>query len=128
EDLTQGLEVLETLKKRATEVKAHGASQYNPGWHEALSLRSLLLVGEAVARAALMRQESRGAHTRLDYEGERDEWLKYNIVVRRGAYGDIEVEKLERPAAPEHLAQIAYATIEDLEAGKVGSAAKSEEK
>jgi succinate dehydrogenase / fumarate reductase flavoprotein subunit len=126
EDLTQGLEVLETLKKRAAAVKAHGASQYNPGWHEALSLRSLLLVGETVARAALMRQESRGAHTRLDYEGERDEWLRYNIVVRRGASGDIEVEKVERPAAPEHLAQIAYATIEDLEAGKVGAGAKKE--
>jgi succinate dehydrogenase / fumarate reductase flavoprotein subunit len=126
EDLTQGLEVLETLKKRAAAVKAHGASQYNPGWHEALSLRSLLLVGETVARAALMRQESRGAHTRLDYEGERDEWLRYNIVLRRGASGDIEVEKAERPAAPEHLAQIAYATIEDLEAGKVGAGAKKE--
>jgi succinate dehydrogenase / fumarate reductase flavoprotein subunit len=126
EDLTQGLEVLETLKKRAAAVKAHGASQYNPGWHEALSLRSLLLVGETVARAALMRQESRGAHTRLDYEGERDEWLRYNIVLRRGASGDIEVEKVERPAAPEHLAQIAYATIEDLEAGKVGAGAKKE--
>jgi succinate dehydrogenase / fumarate reductase flavoprotein subunit len=121
ENLLTGLEKLEGFKKRGAEVKAHGASQYNPGWHEALSIHSLLITSEAVARAALMRQESRGAHTRLDYEGERDEWLKYNIVVRKGAGGELEVEKIERPEAPAHLAAIANAKIEDLESGKVGS-------
>ena len=41
--------------------------QFNPGWHLALDLRNMLLVSECVARAALMRQESRGGHTRDDY-------------------------------------------------------------
>ena len=71
EELKRGIENIEKLKAEFANVKAPGASQYNPGWHEALGLRNLLITAEAVARAALQRQESRGAHTRLDYPGER---------------------------------------------------------
>ena len=114
EDLMKGLMELDALKAEAAGVKAHGASQYNPGWHEALDLHSLLITSEAVARAALMRQESRGAHTRLDYEGERDEWGRYNIVIARADHG-MRVEKVARPDPPETLAAIAFATLEELE-------------
>jgi succinate dehydrogenase / fumarate reductase, flavoprotein subunit len=79
-----------------------------------------LITAEAVARHALMRQESRGAHTRLDYEGERDEWLKVNIVTRKGKDGRMEIEKVQRQPPPVYLQQIANAKIEDLEGGKVG--------
>ena len=48
-------------------MKAPGAPQYNPGWHEALAMRSLLVTSEAVARCALMREESRGGHFRSDF-------------------------------------------------------------
>jgi len=119
-ELETAVEQLGVLKGRAKNLKAPGASQYNPGWHEALSVRSLLVVGEAVARAAHLREESRGAHTRLDFEGEREEWAKYNIVIRKGPSGEMHVEKVERPDPPEELAAIAYATIEDLEGGDVG--------
>jgi succinate dehydrogenase / fumarate reductase flavoprotein subunit len=117
EELTAGLRELERIKRDAAEVKAHPSSQYNAGWHEALDLRPLLVTAEAVTRAALLRQESRGAHTRLDYEGERDEWLGVNIVIRKGSGGDMEVEKVPRPEAPEELAKIAHATLEELEDG-----------
>jgi succinate dehydrogenase / fumarate reductase flavoprotein subunit len=120
-ELEEGIEKLKGLKTRVQNVKAHGASQYNPGWHEALSLKSLMIVSEAVARAAHLRQESRGAHTRIDFEGERDEWLKYNVVIKQGSAGELLVEKVERPDPPPHLAEIARAKIEDLESGKVGA-------
>jgi len=107
-------------------MKATGTSQYNPGWHEALSMRSLLISSEAVARSALIRQESRGAHTRIDYEGEREEWVKYNIVCRKGADGQMEVEKVQRPAPVKYLEEIANAKIEDLESGKVGADAPND--
>ncbi len=48
-------------------MSVEGNRQYNPGWHLALDLRNMLLVSEAVATAALERQESRGGHTRDDY-------------------------------------------------------------
>lgn len=119
EELKKAIFEVDRLKKEAANVKAPGASQYNPGWHEAIALSSLLTVSEAVSRAALMRQESRGAHTRLDYPGEREEWIKYNIVVRKGKDGNMEVEKIERPEPPADLKAIANAKIEDLESGKV---------
>jgi succinate dehydrogenase / fumarate reductase, flavoprotein subunit len=125
-ELERGLEELQALKQRALNVKANGASQYNPGWHEALSMSSLLITSEAVALAALMREESRGAHTRIDFENERPEWLKYNIVIRKGRDGQPQVEKVERRPPPDYLKQIAEANIDDLEAGKVGADAPEE--
>jgi succinate dehydrogenase / fumarate reductase flavoprotein subunit len=125
-ELVDGIGRLEALKARVKNVKANGSSQYNPGWHEALSMRSLMISAEAVARAALMRKESRGAHTRIDYEGERDEWLNYNIVCRAGKNGEMEVEKLERSEPTPYLKEIAHAKIEDLEAGTVGQNAPAD--
>ncbi|MDX1409748.1 MAG: hypothetical protein R3330_16480, partial [Saprospiraceae bacterium] len=115
-DLQEAIAELQLLKQEAAGVKAHGSSQYNPGWHEALSLSSLIVCSEAVAHAALMREESRGAHTRLDFEGERPEWGQYNIVVRKGADGKMQVEKMHRPDPDPDLARIARLTIDELEA------------
>ncbi|HET6278115.1 MAG TPA: fumarate reductase/succinate dehydrogenase flavoprotein subunit [Candidatus Polarisedimenticolia bacterium] len=114
EELKTALDDLVKLKEEAARVKAHGASQYNPGWHAALDLRSLLITAEAVARGALLRQESRGAHTRVDYPGEQEEWQKVNIVSRKGKDG-METRKVQRPDPPEELRKIAYATLEELE-------------
>jgi succinate dehydrogenase / fumarate reductase flavoprotein subunit len=125
-ELEDGIRRLEALKARVKNVKAAGASQYNPGWHEAISMSSLMVTSEAVARAALMREESRGAHTRLDFEGERDEWLGYNIVIRKGPSGEMQVEKVERPEPVAYLKEIANAKIEDLEAGKAGASAPND--
>jgi succinate dehydrogenase / fumarate reductase flavoprotein subunit len=121
DELKAGIDKLQPLKERAKNVKAHGASQYNPGWHQALSVRSMLITSEAVSRAALMREESRGGHTRLDFEGERDEWLKYRIIIKKGARGEMQVVKEEKPPAPQALSDIAHSKIEDLEAGRVGA-------
>jgi succinate dehydrogenase / fumarate reductase flavoprotein subunit len=120
EDLATGIAEIEKLKARVENVKAPGASQYNPGWHEALSMRSLMIVSEAVARAGRMREESRGAHYRLDHPKEKEECLLFNVVIRKGKDGAMEVEKVERPPGPPHLVEIAQAKIEDLESGKVG--------
>ena len=47
--------------------------------------RNLLIVSEAITRAALLRKESRGAQFREDFPNKDAEWGKYNIVVKRGA-------------------------------------------
>lgn len=114
DELKAALVDIERLKELAAQVKSPGASQYNPGWHEALDLRNLLITAEAVAQAALMREESRGGHTRLDYEGEREEWLKYNVVIRKGHDGMV-IEKVVRKAPAEELKSLAHAKIEELE-------------
>jgi len=115
EELKTALSELERIKKDAAKVKATGTSQYNPGWHEALSLQSLIISAEAVTRGALMREESRGAHTRSDFPGEGSEWLKYFIVSSRNNDGTMMTEKILRQEAPKELEEIANANIEDLE-------------
>ena len=123
DELETAVAELEQLKEEAKTMRAAGASQYNPGWHEALSMKSLLVTSEAVTRSALMREESRGAHTRLDHPGESAEWVKYNVIIKKGANG-MEVEKRLRPDGPPALVAIANAKIEDLESGKVGADVK----
>ena len=120
-ELETALGKLKELGAEADTVKAHATSQYNAGWHTALDLRNLLISSEAVTRAALTREESRGAHTREDFPGERDEWVKYNIYIKRGAGGEMVVEKRERKPGPPALVEIANSKIEDLESGKVGA-------
>ncbi len=115
--LERAIAELNKLKEKASRIQVSGASQYNPAWHEALSLRSMIVVAEAVVRAALVRQESRGAHTRLDFEGECDEWGKLNVVVRKKSDGSMSVNKVERGTPPDHLAVIAYSSLDSLEGG-----------
>jgi succinate dehydrogenase / fumarate reductase flavoprotein subunit len=115
QELETALVELESIKREIAGVKAPGASQYNPGWHEAIALSSLVITAEAVTRAGLMREESRGAHTRVDFPGEREEWGQFNVIVRRGADGGMDVRKERRPDPPKELAAIAYATLADLE-------------
>ena len=119
EELQKALVELERLKGDAARVKAAGAAQYNAAWHEALDLHSLLVTAEAVTRAAIVRQESRGAHTRVDHPDESDEWQKVNVIVRKGRDGRMTTEAVTRREPPRELAAIAYAKIEDLEAGRV---------
>ena len=85
EDLQKGLAQLETLKQRAARVKVDGSRLFNPGWHLARDLKSMLTVSEAVALSARERKESRGAHSRIDYPKYDDTWAKQNnVIVRDG--------------------------------------------
>ena len=113
--LSEGIDGLSILWGKFKNVKADGASQFNPGWHQAISLRNLLVTSESVARAAKMREESRGAHTRVDFEGERDEWLQYNIVIRKSDDGKMISEKVVRDEPDPELKRIAELSIEELD-------------
>ncbi len=113
--LSEGLDGLSNLWKKFNNVKADGASQFNPGWHQAISLRNLLVTAESVARAAKMREESRGAHTRVDFEGERDEWLQYNVVISKSNEGTMIADKVMRDEPDPELKRIAELSIEELE-------------
>jgi succinate dehydrogenase / fumarate reductase flavoprotein subunit len=85
EDLRKALEHLEQFKPRLAQVRIDGSRMFNPGWHLTRDLRSMLLISEAVTRSALARQESRGAHSRIDYAKLDDAWGgKNNIVSIQG--------------------------------------------
>src|SRR6478752_2786470 len=79
-EIERALERLEDLKARAAHLTVEGHRQFNPGWHLALDLRNMLAVSECVARAALLRQESRGGHTRDDYPTMDPRWRGRNLI------------------------------------------------
>jgi succinate dehydrogenase / fumarate reductase flavoprotein subunit len=85
EDLLRALEELEKLKERAGRLSVEGSRLFNPGWHLAQDLKAMLTVSEAVTRSALSREESRGAHSRIDYPGLGATWgAKNNVISREG--------------------------------------------
>ncbi|MHB8918300.1 MAG: FAD-binding protein [Desulfocucumaceae bacterium] len=69
------------------------------GWKELISkleTENMLLAGEAVVRSALLREESRGAHYRMDFPDEGgDHWAR-NVMVTIGQDGRISAELLKK--------------------------------
>src|SRR5512138_298358 len=101
-ELKEALQKLEVLKDRAKRVRVEGGRVYNPGWHTALDLASLLTVSECCALAALERKESRGGHTREDHPYTDDTWGTVNLVSRQK--GDrMELRREPLPQMPPEL-------------------------
>ena len=72
------------LKERYTRVQVDdNSSVFNTELTAALELGSLLDVAETVAHSALLRRESRGSHSRMDYEERDDEnFLCHSLAYR----------------------------------------------
>ncbi|UMG93331.1 fumarate reductase/succinate dehydrogenase flavoprotein subunit [Nocardioides sp. TF02-7] len=105
-ELEAALAEIERLKERASRMTVEGHRQYNPGWHLALDLRNMLLVGECIARAALTRTESRGGHTRDDYPQTDPEWGTKNLVLSLDADGTgVALTEKPLPTMPDDLKQ-----------------------
>ncbi|HYQ62371.1 fumarate reductase/succinate dehydrogenase flavoprotein subunit [Actinophytocola sp.] len=80
EEIQQALDKLAELRLRAKSIAVEGQREFNPGWHLALDLRNMLLVSECVAKAALIRTESRGGHTRDDFPAMDAGWRNRLLV------------------------------------------------
>ncbi len=106
EEIRRALDGLKTLKERARKVSVTGNREYNPGWHTALDLQNLLTVSEIVARAALERKESRGGHFRDDFPNKDASYGRFNIVIRRGPDGQMQVTREQIPEMREDLKRI----------------------
>jgi succinate dehydrogenase / fumarate reductase flavoprotein subunit len=102
EELRRALTEIAVLEDRARRVTVEGNRQFNPGWHLALDLSSMLTVSECIAKAALERKESRGGHTRSDYPGPDPSFGSVNVVVRR-TDADITVSQEPLPSMPDEL-------------------------
>ena len=86
-ELDKGIKKLEELEKRLPNLHAKGDRNYNPGWHLCLDLKNMIITSLALAKAALERTESRGAHTRLDYPEYDKELGKINMIIRPSPEG-----------------------------------------
>ncbi len=109
DELDKALEELAALRERAERVHVEGHRQYNPGWHLALDLSSMLAVSECITRAARERRESRGGHTRDDYLAADPALAKVNVVVRQ-CNGEVDLALEPLPVMPGDLAKLLEAS------------------
>jgi len=84
--LQEALEALRGFRKRYENVAVGDKGRvFNQALTFVLELGYLLDCGEAVIRDALVRKESRGAHTHVDYPERNDaDWLKHTLLKYRG--------------------------------------------
>jgi succinate dehydrogenase / fumarate reductase flavoprotein subunit len=108
DDLKRAIDQIADIRRRADDLCISGGRAYNPGWNLVFELRNLIDVSDAVARSALTREESRGAHSRLDFPDTGDEWATVNVVVRRDADTEI-VSTSSLPAMAAELRELATA-------------------
>jgi succinate dehydrogenase / fumarate reductase flavoprotein subunit len=104
DELRKALGELDTLEDRAGRLRVEGNRYFNPGWHLALDLPSLLTVARCTTLAALERKESRGGHTRDDFPGPDPAFGTVNVVVGRDpATGEVTVRQEPLPQMPDDL-------------------------
>jgi succinate dehydrogenase / fumarate reductase, flavoprotein subunit len=102
DEMEEALVRIEKLRERSHHMTVQGHRQYNPGWHLALDLCSMLRVSECIARAALERTESRGGHTRDDHPATDDAWGQVNLLCHETSEG-IVLERRPLPQMPDDL-------------------------
>jgi succinate dehydrogenase / fumarate reductase flavoprotein subunit len=105
EDLQVGLSEIEKLRERAARVRVDGSRLFNPGWHLARDLTSMLTVTKAVALSAAARKESRGAHSRIDYPEYDDAWGRQNNLISRDGE-EMRIRQSPTGEMPDELKQI----------------------
>jgi succinate dehydrogenase / fumarate reductase flavoprotein subunit len=81
-ELKEAQSRLGEFRERAKHARVEGNRQYNPGWHLALDLRSMLTVADLITQGAIQRKESRGGHTREDYPNADAHFGTVNIAQR----------------------------------------------
>src|SRR5258705_4991566 len=108
DEMLQALNTIQELKTQAERTGVPGHREYNTGWHTAIDLQNMIIVSEMIARAALERKESRGAQFREDYPTKNDEYGNFNIVVWKGASGEVKLRREPIPPMPDELKQIIH--------------------
>jgi succinate dehydrogenase / fumarate reductase flavoprotein subunit len=106
DEIVRALDGIGKLEDRARKVGVSGNREYNPGWHTALDLPNLLTISEAIAKAALERKESRGAHFRDDYPEKDPTYGAFNILIRKGSDAQMQVVREPLPALAPDLKEI----------------------
>ncbi|HEY7723172.1 MAG TPA: fumarate reductase (quinol) flavoprotein subunit [Pedococcus sp.] len=93
--LTKGADALRELQGRSTSLAIDDHHrEFNTQVVAALELSNMLDVAEAIISCALRREESRGAHQRLDFPARDDDRFLAHSLVHRGTEGAHRVDYL----------------------------------
>ena len=126
-ELESAIEKIAGLRERANNVTVTGDRKFNPGFHLVFDLDNMLLIAESTAKSAIIREESRGGHTRDDFPGMNPLWRqKNNISSFDGT--SVSVRQQGLPPLPKELFELfdpheleKYLTPEEMSVAKGGS-------
>ena len=79
-EVEEAIEKIAAIRARSANVAVAGDRKFNPGFHLAFDLDNMLLVAESTAKSALLREESRGGHTRDDFPDMSSQWRQVNHI------------------------------------------------
>ena len=101
-EVEEAIEKIAAIRARSANVAVAGDRQFNPGFHLAFDLDNMLLVAESTAKSALLREESRGGHTRNDFPGMNSKWRQVNHISSFDGK-DVNVKAQPLPPIPKEL-------------------------
>ncbi|CAB4890251.1 unannotated protein [freshwater metagenome] len=121
-EIKEAIAKIADIRLRSQKVTVAGDRKFNPGFHLAFDLDNMLLVAESTAKSAILREESRGGHTRDDFPGMNTTWRQVNnissfdgseVVVSPRALPPIpkelfdlfDIHELEKYMTPEEIAK-----------------------
>ena len=121
-ELDDAINKIADIRKRIANVKVDGNRHFNPGFHLSFDLDNMLLVAESTAKSAVIREESRGGHTRDDFPTMSANWRKSNNIsafdgtkvnvrqeplpeLRKDLFQLFDIHELEKYMTPDELAK-----------------------
>ena len=122
-ELQEAIEQIADIRKRIENVSVSGGREFNPGFHLSFDLDNMLLIAESTAKSAIVREESRGGHTRDDFPGMNAKWRQVNNISSFTGK-EIVVKQQDLPAMPKELFDLfdiheleKYMTAEEIAKG-----------
>lgn len=101
-ELADAINKIADIRKRIENVSVQGDRIFNPGFHLSFDLDNMLLVAESTAKSAIVREESRGGHTRDDFPVMNTKWRGLNNITSFNGK-EVIVRQQELPFMPKEL-------------------------
>jgi succinate dehydrogenase / fumarate reductase flavoprotein subunit len=104
-ELADAISKIEDIRKRIENVSVAGDRLFNPGFHLSFDLDNMLLVAESTAKSAIVREESRGGHTRDDFPKMDPKWRTLNNIASFNGK-EVVVKQQPLPVMPKELFEL----------------------
>jgi succinate dehydrogenase / fumarate reductase flavoprotein subunit/fumarate reductase flavoprotein subunit len=91
--LPDAIRDIDSIRDEFQGIRVKGLRAYNMQWNNSIDLLNMIEVSRIVAHAALLREETRGAHFRTDYPKQNNINGLYNLFLQRGNDGKPIFEK-----------------------------------
>ena len=101
-EIKEAIAKIADIRARSAKVVVAGNRVFNPGFHLAFDLDNMLLVAESTAKSAILREESRGGHTRDDFPGMNSTWRQVNHIASFNG-SEVTVKPQPLPPIPKEL-------------------------